>query len=392
MKINTTMSLRTILCAILLAVVAACALATPADAASADCADNIQVPYLDTLPTHPYYEDVMWMQSQGFIAPAVSFRPDAPITLAEAITFEERIFDIPSVINSWDEWADETYWVRGGQLAVGCYSYGTETSPNLVACTLFGAAPMSRDVLWSGDFSAIYGIETSAIFYDSLKAYGLVENWWTEDTTITRGEFCHIVHVIVEEEALKSDTVFLINEEYKVYTYGYTEEELTEEKKSELFNNAFDAINLLPVSVREAYLNSDCCIHIANECTWDYIKSHHIGSENAAAFVENHQIWIGAQYLYDRDILIHEFGHICHNLAGCPRDLLEGLYAEADRICTMTGDSYAATNSNECFAEAFMMYVAHDYQFRSQVPDLSHYIEDMINLAAEGGHTVLRAG
>lgn len=304
--------------------------------------------------------------------------------MAEAITFEERVFDIPSVINDWSEWADETYWVRGGQLAVGCLDYGTDTNANHLACTLFGAAPMSRDVLWSGDFSTIYGIETSAIFYDSMKAYGLVENWWTEDTTITRGEFCHLVHVIVEEEALKSDTVFLINEEYKIYTYGFSEEELTVEKKDNLFNNAFDAINLLPVAVRDAYLNTDCCIHIVRESEWDYIKGHRVAADNAAAFVigKGHEIWIGEQFLYDRDILIHEFGHICHNLAGCPEDLLNGLYAEADRICELTGDEYAKTNSKECFAEAFMMYVAHDYQLNSNCPDLAHFISDMIDMAA----------
>lgn len=385
-----TMNLRTVMCAILMAVVAACALATPVSAATPRVVDDIV--YQDVTPTHPYYQDVMWMQENGYIAPSSHFRPDDAISLAEAITFEERVFNIPSVINNWTDWNGEEYWVRGGQMSIGCTNYATDKDANMVAKTLFSATPKAKNFIWSHEFSSMYGVNTTAVYYDSLKAYGLVNDWYNNETVITRGEFCHIVRLIVEDGALTSDTIFLLDAEYRIYTYGFTKDELTATKREDLLTEIFVAINFIPTEIREAYLNSDFTLHVAERTSWEYVKTHNPGANNAAAFVSNGEIWIGEQWLFNRDILVHEFGHVCHDLAGCPNDILNGLYAEVDRICTLKGSDYARTNSHECFAEAFSMYCAHRSQWDIAVPDLSHYIEDMINLAVEGNYVPFRVG
>ena len=351
--------------------------------------EDFLISYQDVLPGQPYYEDVVWMQDQGYIAPAGKFHPDRAITLAESITIEERVFSVPSVINSWSEWNGETYWLRDGKLSVGYTNYAADTNADSVAATIFGAVPNSKDVIWSHEFEEKYNIDTSAIFYDSLKVYGVVDEWYAENTTISRGEFCHIIRNVVETDALSSDKILCIDEEFKIFTHGYTEDELSQWLKDDILIDVHWSLYQLPEDVLRAYLDSSYSIHVVNVFYWNEVKAHHITADYAAAFVSGKEIWIGEQFLYDRTILIHEMGHVCHNMAGFPKDLLETFFKDKDRICTMTGDGYAATNSSECFAEAFMVYVVDPALWNQTVPDLTPYMEEMIGLMIAGDHVLL---
>ena len=348
--------------------------------------------YSDVPETHKYYSAIKEMADRGVVSPAAKFRPDDPITLREAIVMEERMFGIHPTIDNWNDWAPQggaQYWVLNGPMAVGCFDYTKDCNAEQVCATVFAAIPSSKPAMYIGELEAIDpALGSSRIHFNSLVAYGVLDTPWADDKieqTLSRGEFCDVLIKAAELLPDEFRQERLLSEEYNTYLYGYG----AEVDDSPLAYNIEDHINEVfdhvGENVSDLYKEEGYKIFIVSPSMWPDVERRQLLGSKAAGFADekSKSIFVGEEYLLSGPgTLTHELGHMVHFEA--QNQGIDFIYENyADEVEALTCWDYCHKNQNECFAEAFEMFVLGSTSGDAMSYDLAELVQQVIDTATK---------
>lgn len=197
------------------------------------------------------------------------------------------------------------------------------------------------------------------------------------------------VTLLKEEQTLLESNIVELNSELEQIAA-----KIDEEKSIETFDFVFldgkigkncvrivtQELSLLPSKVISLYENHNAKLYITTKNIGKEIFNGKYKSVQGVTLYGQNEIYIEDREIACRNATLHECGHLFNEYMGyaAHTDEFRTIYLEEFDSFESLAGSYCASNMDECFAEAFLLYFKNKASLDKHCPKMSQYMEKLV--------------